>query len=423
MTIRCSRCLYDENTPSISFGQNGQCNYCDTHDLWDKEYPIGEEGNNRLLKLAEEIKLKGKGAKYDCIVGVSGGCDSSFLLYKVKMLGLRPLAVHFDNTWNSTIATENIRNVLQALDIDLYTVVADNREYDDIYGAFIKSGVPDIEACTDIALAATALQAAQKFGIKYIIDGHSFRTEGVTPMGWLYMDGKYIETVHKQFGKLPMKTYPRMPLGKFLKWMVFNRIKRIRPLYFIDYRKEEVKKFLASEFGWKWYGGHHLENRFTAFYHSYFLPRRFGIDFRVLGYSALIRSGQMTREEGLNQLSQPPHLDDEILRHVKKRLNLSDSEFIQLMDAPKHTYREFKTYKKTFELLRPFFWVMMKLELVPKSFYLKFTVPDKSDPNLILNPVASNLLFDPNYYKQLEKGEAPANFESRSAGMTAEIAS
>lgn len=385
MLNRCSRCLYDEFTPSISFDAQGVCNYCKSYDQIDRDHPTGEIGEAKLLALANDIKESGRGRKYDCIVGVSGGCDSSYLLYRLKQLGVRPLAVHFDNTWNSTTATENIRNLLQTLDVDLYTLVVDNREYDDIYRAFIKSGVPDLEAPTDIALAATMLQAAQKFGIKYICDGHSFRTEGISPLGWLYMDGKYIETIHSLYGTVPMKTYPRMQLWKFIKWMIFNRIKRVRPLYFMDYNKEAAKELLAKECGWKWYGGHHLENRFTAFYHSYFMPRRFGLDFRVLGYSALVRAGQITREEGLANLSKPPFLDEEVLRLVKKRLDFSDSELERLMNAPKHTYREFKTYKKTFEKLRPFFWLMQKWELVPLSFYLKYTRPDTSDPNLILN--------------------------------------
>ena len=369
----CSRCIYDEDVPSIQFDGNGICNYCKMHDQLTQEYPIDKEGEERLEKIISEIKRAGRGKKYDCVVGVSGGCDSSFLLYKMKKLGLRPLAAHFDNTWNSTTATENIRNVLKALDVDLFTYVVDNKEYDDIYRSFFKAGVPDIEAPTDIGLAATLNLAAEKYGIKYVIEGHSFRTEGVSPLGWLYMDGKYIESVQKQFGSHKLRTYPNMKMLRFLKWMIVKKIRKIRPLYFITYDKEKVKEFLSEEFGWKWYGGHHLENRFTAFYHSYFLPKRFGIDQRKNGYSALIRSGQMTRTEGLQMMQQPPYLEDEIVELVKKRLGFSDDEFERLMAAPKKNYREFKTYKRTFERMRPFFWLMYKMNLVPKSFYVKYT--------------------------------------------------
>ena len=370
----CTRCVYDEDTSGIFFDSEGVCNYCKQHDQLEEEYKTGtEEGEHMFLQIVEEIKQAGRNKKYDCVVGVSGGADSSYLLYKIKEYGLRPLAVHFDNTWNSTIATENIRKVLKYLDVDLYTYVVDNREYDDIYRSFLKAGVPDIEAPTDIGLASTLNMAAAKYGIQYIIEGHSYKTEGISPLGWLYMDGKYIQTVQRQFGTYKLKTYPNMPMVKFLKWMIVNRIRKIRPLWYIAYQKEQAKDFLAKECGWQWYGGHHLENRFTAFYHSYFIPRRFGLDFRKLGYAALIRSGQMTREEGLALLEEPPYLEPDILELVKKRLKFTDDEFEEIMNLPKKSYKDFKTYKKTFERMRPFFYAMYKMNRVPYSFYTKYT--------------------------------------------------
>ncbi len=372
---RCSRCLYDETVPGLNLNEKGICSYCLIHDQMESEYPIGAEGEKRLKAIVDQIKAEGKGKKYDCIIGVSGGCDSSYLIHRAVELGLRPLAAHFDNTWNSTIANENIQRVIKKHNIDLYTIVVDNREYDDIYRSFLEAGVCDIEAPTDIGLAVTLYRAAEEFGVKTILEGHSFRTEGISPLGWLYMDGKYIKSVHKQFGKRPMKTYPNMPLHLFLKWMLFSRIRKVRPLYFMDYQKEEAKKMLTREYGWQWYGGHHLENRFTAFFHSYFFPRRWGYDGRLLGYSALIRSGQMTREEGLKLIEKRPDFDPEILDYLKKRLQYSDAEFERLMTLPKRTFREFPTYKTTFEKLSPLFWVLYKLDLVTKSFYIKYTKP------------------------------------------------
>ena len=372
-TRMCSRCLYNDTIPLITFDSDGVCSYCKMQDQLNLEYPVGEEGGKKLLEIAKKIKQAGRNKKYDCVVGVSGGCDSSYMLYKIKELGLRPLAVHFDNTWNTTIATENIRNVLKKLDIDLFTYVVDNKEYDDIYRSFLKAGVPDIEAPTDIGLAVTLNMAAEKYGIKYVFEGHNFRTEGVSPLGWLYMDGKYIKSIQAQFGTYKLKTYPNMPMTSFLKWMLVKKIRKIRPLYYLSYQKEEVKEFLSKEFGWQWYGGHHLENRFTAFYHSYFLPTRFGIDQRRNGYSALIRSGQITRSEGLRLMAEPPYLEDEIVELVKKRLGFSDEEFEKVMNLPKKNFTDYKTYKKTFERMRPFFWLMYKMDMVPKSFYLKYT--------------------------------------------------
>jgi N-acetyl sugar amidotransferase len=369
----CTRCLYDENTPAISFDQNGMCNYCRLHDAMDQQYPTGEEGRRILEELAGRIRKDGRRRDFDCVVGVSGGCDSSYMVYLAKELGLRPLAVHFDNTWDSTIAVENIHNVLKKLKVELFTYVVDNEEYNDIYRSFLKAGVPDIEAPTDIGLAAVLYRAAEKYRVKYIFEGHSFRTEGVSPLGWLYMDGKYIKTVQKAYGTRKLKTFPNLTMANFLKWTAIKRIQKIRPLYYLDYRKEEVKKFLADQFGWQWYGGHHLENRFTAFYHSYFLPRRFGIDQRPNGFSALIRSGQMSREEGVRLMRQPPHLEAEMVEVVKKRLHLGDLEFERLMTQPKRSFREFRTYKKTFERMRPFFWALSRMNLVPMSFYVKYT--------------------------------------------------
>lgn len=371
----CSRCIYDDTVPNISFDREGVCNYCRQIEALEREYPMGAEGEARLQKIVDEMKAAGRGKKYDAVIGVSGGCDSSYLVHQMKeVYGLRLLAAHFDNTWNSTIATENIHNVLDKLGVDLFTIVVDNKEYDDIYRSFFKAGVKDIDCATDIALATTLYRAAEKFGIKYMIEGHSFRTEGVAPLGWVYMDGKYIQSVHRQFGKLPMKTFPNLWLYKQLQWMLFGRIKKIRPLYYMNYDKEAAKKLLAEKYGWQWYGGHHLENRFTAFAHSYFFPRRWNMDFRIAGYSAYCRNGWMTREEALRLMAEPPHLEPGLLEFLKKRLGFSDEEFESLMTMPKKSYKDYPTYKQTFERMRPFFWLMYKMDLIPKSFYMKYTV-------------------------------------------------
>ncbi|MFN4359194.1 MAG: N-acetyl sugar amidotransferase [Hylemonella sp.] len=370
----CTRCIYDDSVPNISFDAQGGCSYCRQIEALEAEYPTGREGEARLQKLVDEMKAAGRGKKYDAVIGVSGGCDSSYLVHQMKeVYGLRLLAAHFDNTWNSTIATENIHNVLEKLGVDLFTIVVDNKEYDDIYRSFFKAGVKDLETPTDIGLATTLYKAAEKFGIKYMIEGHSFRTEGVAPLGWIYMDGKYIESVHKQFGKVPMKSFPNLWLRDQLRWMLFGGIKKIRPLYYMDYDKEAAKKLLTEKYGWQWYGGHHLENRFTAFYHSYFLPTRWNIDFRIAGYSAYCRNGWMTREEALRLMDEPPHIEPGLVDFLKKRLGFSEEEFEHLMTMPRKTYKDYVTYKKTFERMRPFFWVMYKMDLIPKSFYMKYT--------------------------------------------------
>ena len=298
----CSNCIYDERVSGITFDSNGKCNYCAQIENLIEEYGTGQsKGKDELQAIIEAIKKQGKGKKYDCAIGVSGGTDSSYTLHLAKEWGLRPLAVHYDNTWNSAIATENIRKVTKSLDIDLYTHVVANKEIDDIFLAFFKSGVAEIEAATDLALAETMYRAASKYNIQYILEGHSFVAEGITPLGRNYFDGKYIQHIHKKYGKLPMKTYPLMTFSRFMYWSTIKRIKKIRPLWYIDYNKEDARKLLEAEYKWEYYGGHHLENRMTAFFHSYFMPKRFGIDFRNNTLSALVRTNKLSRSEAWQQ--------------------------------------------------------------------------------------------------------------------------
>ena len=369
----CTRCIYDDHIPYIIFDHEGVCNYCRQSEQMEGEYPTGDRGWQILEQLAEKIKSDGKGKPYDVVVGVSGGCDSSYMLHLSTQLGLRPLAAHFDNTWNSKIAVENIHSILKKMGLDLFTHVVDNREFCDIFKSFLKASVPDIDTASDIGLATTHYLAAKKYGIKYIFEGHSFRTEGISPHGWFYMDAKYIETVQNQFGTYKLETFPNLWMSQWLKWTIIDGIKKIRPLYYLDYDKEQTKKFLSDNFGWQWYGGHHMENRTAYFTNNYYLPRKFAIDLRYSEFSALVRSGKMTRTDALKEIKEPKPFDPGILEEVKKRLNLSDDAFEKIMAQPKKTYRDYTTYKQTFERMRWLFWVMYQLDLVPKSFYMKYT--------------------------------------------------
>lgn len=375
----CSRCIYDESVPNIRFDNDGVCNYCHMVDGLLAEYHTGKpSGLEEINKIIEQIKKDGKGKKYDCVIGLSGGTDSSYMVYWAVQNGLRPLAVHYDNTWNTAIATENIRKVLKKLDVDLFTLVVNNKEADDIFRAFFMADVPEIEASTDLALAETMYRAADKFNIKYVLEGHSFVAEGITPLGKNYFDGKYIQSIHKKFGRMPMKTYPLMTFSNFLKWAVVKRIQKIRPLWYIQYSKEEARAFLEKEFGWQYYGGHHLENRMTAFFHSYYCPTKFHIDYRNNSLSASVRSGKMSRTDAIKEYyEQPPYLEPELLSYFKKRLDLTESEFNEVMQRPPKYWTEYPTYKKRFEMFRPLFFVLMKAHLVPRSFYMKYCFPMK----------------------------------------------
>jgi N-acetyl sugar amidotransferase len=370
----CSKCIYDSSVPKIEFNSQGVCNYCEMIDQLKIQFATGtSEGEIEFYRILEQIKRDGKGKKYDCVVGVSGGTDSSYMIIKAVEWGLRPLAVHYDNTWNTAIATENIRKVLGKLKVDLYTHVVDNKEADDIFKSFFLANVPEIDGSTDIALAETLYRAAAKYKLKYILEGHSFIAEGVSPLATAYIDGGYIKNVHRLFGKIPMRTFPNMEFMTFLKWILFYRIKKIRPLWYINYSKEEARDFLEKEYDWKYYGGHHLENRMTAFNHSVYFPQKFRIDDRNNGLSAAVRSGVMRREDAIAEYAKPPHIEPELIEYFKKRLGLSDEEYAKIMIGPKKSFRDYKTYKRRFERLRPLFFLLAKANLVPMSFYIKYT--------------------------------------------------
>jgi hypothetical protein len=244
----CRRCIITDDVPGADFDGDGVCFYCHLHDKLDRQNALGQRAEQAFESFVAELKRDGVGKKYDCVMGVSGGTDSSYLAHLLVERGVRPLAVHFDNTWNSPVATSNIFAVLGKLNIDLETYVVDNDEYDDLYLSFLKAGVKDIEAPTDIGFMGTLYRAAENHGLKHIVEGHSFRTEGVSPLGWLYMDGGYIKDVHRKFGRVPLRTFPNMSFAQFMRWSLFSGIKRTRPLYWIDYKKEETKKGLHN---WK----------------------------------------------------------------------------------------------------------------------------------------------------------------------------
>ncbi len=375
----CSRCIYDETVNGIYFDENGVCNYCHTMEQFRKDFGTGSSvGEEKLNEIIEQIKRDGIGKKYDCIIGVSGGTDSSYLIVKLIEWGLRPLAVHYDNTWNTAIATENIRKVLSKLKVDLYTHVVDNKEMDDIFLSFMKASVPELDAATDLGLAETMYRVANKYNLKYVIEGHSFVTEGIAPIGIVYFDGKYISAIHKKFGKMPMKTYPLMTFKQFMKWILYKKIKKVRPLWYINYSKEEARAYLEKEFDWKYYGGHHLENRMAAFCHVYWFPKKFDIDLRNLSIAASVRSGSITREEGLKKyFDECPYIEDGLLDYFKNRMNLRDEQLQGYIDKPNKSYKDYPTYKQRFENLRPVFYLLAKANLVPMSFYVKYCFKGK----------------------------------------------
>lgn len=372
--IICTRCVYDSNTPAISFDENGVCNYCKMIDDLKEEYKTGTfEGEQTLIKIFDQIKKRGRKKKYDCIVGVSGGTDSSYMLAKVVEYGLRPLAVHYDNSWNTDISVMNLEKVLTKLNVDLFTYTLDYKESNDIFRAFFLSEISGLDISTDLALIEVLYRVAEEYGIKYVLEGHSFLTEGIAPLGTIYFDGAVIKDIHQKFGRLEMKSYPLMDFKAFMKWILLKKIRRIRPLWYLSYTKEEARAFLEKEFGWQYYGGHHLESKIAAFSINVHYPQKFNIDLRKLGLAADVREGIISREEAILRCNNPYPVDLELVKYFKERIGLSDDEYVKIMNSPPKTYRDYKSYKKLFERLRPLFYLLAKTNLVPMSFYIKYT--------------------------------------------------
>ena len=370
----CTRCVSDTTIPGIRFDDQGVCQFCRIHDELEKRFPRGEMGQQLLSRLVDRIRTKGRNQRYDCVVGVSGGRDSTYALYTAVNLGLRPLAVHFDNGWDSEIGVNNIKNALTRLEVDLYTHVADWEEFKDLQLAFLRASVSDAEIPTDVAIFGTLHQAAVREGIQYIINGHSFRTEGVAPIGWTYMDGKYINSVHKQFGCRPKpKTVPNFTLRELLYYILVKRIKTVPLLNYVEYDQQEVGEMLEREVGWIYYGGHHHESHYTHFFQSFLLPQKFNIDKRKVEYSALVRSGQMARDEALKEICEKPYpYDQELVDYTIKKLGLSPAEFEEIMTAEIRTFHDYPTYFPLMRRLRLPVKIATDLNLLPSLLYQKY---------------------------------------------------
>ncbi len=271
----------------------------------------------------------------------------------------------------------NIQKVLSYLDIDLYTHVVNNKEADDIFRSFFLAGVSELDASTDLGFAYLLRNVAIKYGIKYILEGHSFVEEGITPLGRNYFDGKYIQSIHKKYGKKKMETYPLMTFTRFIKSILLSRVQFIRPLWYLEYSKIKAREFLSKECNWKYYGGHHLENKLAAFSHTIYLPQKFETDFRNNTLSSQVRSGSLSRQDALDEYHQPPPHDNDLVEYFKKRLELGCEEYNSIMAAEPKNWFDYPTYKKRFERFRPLFYILAKANLVPMSFYLKYCFPVK----------------------------------------------
>lgn len=350
----CSKTVMDTvGDPDITFDENGVCNYY--YEFTDKlriRIPINQEAEKVLGKLVSKIKKDGANNNYDCIIGVSGGVDSTYTALLVKRLGLRPLAVHLDNGWNSELAVKNIENILKKLGIDLHTEVLDWEMFKDLQLSFLKSSTPDGEIPTDHAIVAIMYMTAAKFGVKYIISGMNFRNEGMLPPSWArgYLDWRYIKGVQRIFGKEKLNSFPHLTILDFLYFNLVKKIKNISVLNYIDFDKEEAINTIEAELDWRNYGGKHYESIYTRFYQAYILPKKFNIDKRKAHLSCLIMSSdKMTRENALSILQQPtadPKMLEDDKEYVKKKLGITQLEFDEIMATPVKTIYDYPNYHK-----------------------------------------------------------------------------
>ena len=368
----CTRCLMDTTVPGIQFDKNGICTYCRIHDELEKKHPLDETGRNRFQALIDTIRRDGRGREYDCVVGVSGGRDSTYTLYMAVKMGLRPLAVHFDNGWNSDTAVSNIKKLTDKLDVDLHTHVADWEEFKDLQKAFLRASVSDAEVPTDYVILSVLYRAAKEYGVKYILNGHSFRTEGVAPIGWTYMDGRYLRGIQAKFGSRKITSFPIMSLSELLYYTFVKRIQVINVPEFIQYEHDTVNEVLEKELGWQYYGGHHHESVYTEFFQSYYLPKKFNIDKRKLEYSALIRSGQMSRAAALKDLEEPYQYNPEIVDYTITKLGLSGEEFQQILEETPKSFKDYPSYYTAIQACRSPIRVACNLNLLPQIFYEKY---------------------------------------------------
>jgi|WetSurMetagenome_2_1015567.scaffolds.fasta_scaffold00034_60 N-acetyl sugar amidotransferase len=350
---RCTRGLWDTTVPGITFDDYGVSNYATMFDDLCKLNPRGEEGLRTWESLVAQMKNSGNGKKYDCIIGVSGGTDSSYLLHLAKSeYGLRPLAVNLDNGWNSETAVQNIKKMTTALNIDLETYVIEYEEIKDLLKSYMKAGLPWIDNPSDLAIQSALFLLASKEKVKFILAGNDFRSEGKQPTEWTYSDQKQMKFLHRKFGSTKLKTYPLLSVEKYLWLSMVKKIRMYYPYNYLDYVKGSAQKFIMEKYGWKYYGEHHHENIFTKWAIGQWMFEKFGIDKRLITYSAQVLSGSVTREEAIEIVGRKPLLPESVAsdtEYILKKLNLSAEEFQKIWDDPNRSFTDYPSYYRIIE--------------------------------------------------------------------------
>ena len=361
----CKRGLWDESVPGILFDEEGVSNYAHLFDKLCDAYPRGKKGKEDWEKIVAQIRKKGNGKKYDCIIGVSGGTDSSYLLHLVKeVYKLKPLAVTFDNGWSSEIAVRNIKKVTNQLRIDLETYVVDYEEMKDIHKAYMRASLPWIDKPTDFAIKNILYQTANQERIKFIFVGHDFRSEGTQPNEWTHGDSRQLNFIVKNFGTTEINSLPYLNYFYQTYLMIFKDIKIIKPYYYLNYSKRDAQNFLINNYDWNYYGGHHHENIFTKFAITYWLLRKFNIDKRKITLSAQVLSEEITRYDALNLIGKPPYDPEDMERdkeYIIKKLGLNNSEFEHIWHSKNKKVYDYPSYLNFFSQYAIFFKPIIKM--------------------------------------------------------------
>lgn len=371
----CKLGIWDETVPGIKFNDQRISNYAKIQQNLMEAFPRGAIGKKEWEQIVTNTKINKKNKKYDCIIGLSGGTDSCYLLHLLKKeYQLNPLAVNLDNGWNSEIAVENIKKMTAALDIDLETYVIDYEEIKDLMRTYMHAGLPWIDAPTDLAIQAVLYKIAKNEKIKFIFVGNDFRSEGKQPTEWTYSDFKQLKYLHKKFGKVKLQTYPRISLLSLFYFGFLKKLKMIPVFHYLEYDKKKAQKFLIENYDWKYYGEHHHENLFTKFAIGYWMYQKFGIDKRKITYSAQVLSGELSRYEALEKVSKPPYSQEALendLPYILNKLEFSRKEFEKIWSSENKSFNDYPSYYKYFEKFHEYLWPLISkiVPSKPKIFY------------------------------------------------------
>ncbi len=354
----CTRCVMDTTDPEIQFNENGICNHCTAAFARMKSQLLPlQEREIALRDLVAKVKREGEKKDFDCIIGVSGGVDSTSTAFYVKEMGLRPLAVHFDNGWDSELAVDNIKRTLDALKIELYTHVVDWEEFRDLQLCFLRASLANCEGPTDHGISSLLFRTANRFGIRHILTGSNLATEAIMPSAWGHynQDLRLLKALHKRFGRIPLNSMPTISIPKYLYYVLVKGIRFVPFLNYVDYNKQKMKSVLSDEIGWRDYGGKHYESVWTRFFQGYYLPTKFGFDKRKAHYSSLICAGQMTRDEAIKELEKPIY-DEDLLRqdfeYVLKKFGLTDNQFREILNLPTKLAQDYPSHFFLFHRLQ-----------------------------------------------------------------------